>query len=103
MTLSQIQAFVVSVDPNAGHYESAYRGSDAYTEWREIRTLPFMGDGEHVGILKFQIDRFTKQENDSIALAFEAALEQNDGIAYEHITDEEPDTHYIHHIFDCEG
>lgn len=103
MTKAEIQAFVVSIDPNAGHYESAFRGSDAYTEWREDGTLPFMGDNRHQGGIHFIIDRYTKDENDAIAAAFFSALEEKDDVAFEHITDEEPDTGYIHHIFDCEG
>ena len=103
MTLEEIQALVVSVDPNAGHYESAYQGSDAYTVWRETSTLSFMGDNRHLGALKFQIDRFTRQEGDLIAFDLEAALELRDDIAFVHITDHEPDTRYIHHIFDCEA
>lgn len=103
MTLSEIQALVASVDPNAGHYESAYRDSDAYTVWQETGTLPYMGDNHHMGALRFQIDRFTKQDGDSVAAALEAALEARDDVAFQHITDHEPDTRYIHHIFDCEA
>ena len=103
MTLEAIQAFVVSIDPNADHYESAYREGEPYTVWREKRTLPFMGDGQHVGGIKFQIDRFTKTENDEIAASLYAALEANDAVAFEYLTVYEPDTGYIHHIYDCEG
>lgn len=103
MTLAEIQEFVVSVDPNAGHYESAYRDKKAYTVWFEKSTLNILGDNKHVGGLRFQIDRFTKTEADTIALAMENALENRDDISYEHLTDYEPDTGYIHHIFDCEG
>lgn len=103
MTLNEIQALVVSVDPNAGHYESAWRGSDAYTEWNEKRTLDFSGDNRHLGAVAFQIDRYTKAQDDAIALALEAALEARDDVAFEHLTDPEPETGYVHHIFDCEG
>lgn len=103
MTLSEIQALVVSVDPNAGHYESAYRDVEAYTVWFEARTLDLMGDNQHVGGIRFQIDRYTKTEGDTIAEAFEQALEARDDVAFMHITSFETDTGYIHHIFDCEG
>ena len=103
MTVSQFQAFVVSVDPDAGHYLSAFRGGYAYTEWREIRTLPLMGDGKHLGAMRFQIDRFTKDENDAVAAALYQALESRDDIAFEYIVDAETETEYIHHIFDCEA
>lgn len=103
MTLQEIQDLVVSCDPNAGHYESAYRDKVAYTVWFEKSTLDYMGDNAHMGGIQFQIDRFTKQEGDSIAAAIENTLESRDDVAYQHLTDYEIDTGYIHHIFDCEG
>ena len=103
MTLAEIQALVVGADPNSGHYESAYQGSAAYTVWRELRELPLMADDLHQGGWSFQIDRFTKTENDTTAAAIKAALDGEPRVAYEYIVDYEPDTRYIHHIFDCEG
>lgn len=104
MTVEEIRRFVVSVDPNAGHYTSAYRDTDAYTIWYERRTLPIMGDNQHVGVRAFQIHRYTKSDADPIVAAFEAALEANDQIAFEHVTlPESPDSDYVHHVFDCEG
>ena len=103
MTLDEIKAVVVAVDSTAGHYESEHRDGEPYTVWYEKRTLPFMGDGLHECGIKFQIDRFTKTENDETAAALFAALESWDDIAFEYLTDYEPDTGYIHHIFDCEG
>ena len=103
MTLDDIKALVVRVDPNAGHYESAYQGSPAYTVWFEVRALPDMGDSEHGGAVAFQIDRFTKAEGDAIAAALFAALEADDRVAFSYAVDYEPDTRYIHHIFDCQG
>ena len=102
MTLYEIQAFVVSVDPEARHYDSAQRHGP-YTVWKEGRTLGMTGDGQHMGGIRFQIHRFTKREGDRIAAAFITALEARDDIAYEYVNDFEPDTGYIHHIFDCEG
>lgn len=103
MTLGDIREMVAAIDPTSGHYESEHRDGDPYTVWHEKRTLPFMGDGAHEGGIKFQIDRFTKAENDSIAAGLYAALEARDNVAFEYLTDYEPDTGYIHHIFDCEG
>ena len=102
MTLSEIKALVIAVDPNAQHYDSAKKGA-AYTVWREVRPLGFMADNRHEGAIKFQIDRFTKTENDTIAASFFSALEGNDRVAFSYEIDYEPDTGYIHHIFDCEG
>lgn len=103
MTLDDIKALVVAVDPNAGHYESAYQGSAAYTVWREYRALPFMADDEHQTGWTFQIDRFVKAEGDSIASALFAALDADPRVSFQYLVDYEPDTRYIHHIFDCEG
>lgn len=103
MTLDEIKALVVAVDPHAGHYESAYQGSAAYTVWREGPTLSLMADGKHDGAIRFQIDRYTKTENDEIASAFFTALENDVRVAFQYIPDYEQDTRYIHHIFDCEG
>lgn len=103
MTLEDIKTLVTSVDPTAGHYESAYQGGHAYTVWKEGPTLGFTADGKHQGAIKFYIDRFTKDEFDIIAAALFEALENNDRVAFTHTPDYEQDTGYIHHIFDCEG
>lgn len=103
MTLNDIRALVISVDPNAGHYDSAYRGSTAYTVWREYETLDMMADDEHQGAIRFQIDRFTRIEGDAIAEAIYDALDADERVAFRHIVDYEEDERYIHHIYDCEG
>ena len=103
MTLAEIKALVIACDPNAGHYESAYAGSDAYTVWRELHRLDLMADDLHQSGWAFQIDRFTRSEDDAIAQAFVAALDAEPAVAYSHLTDYERDSGYIHHIFDCEG
>ena len=103
MTLHDIQALVVSVDPGARHYESDHRHGQAYTVWWEKRTLPLMADGRHMGGIKFQISRYAKLEGDAIAAALYSALEERPDISFEYLTDYEPETGYIHHIFDCEG
>lgn len=102
MTLDDIKAMVIAVDPSAQHYDSTKKGP-AYTVWREYGYLPMTADQRHQGGISFQIDRFTRAENDTIAAAFVAALESDDRIAYEYQVDYEPETRYIHHIFDCEA
>lgn len=103
MTLEDIRALVVSVDKGAGHYESAYQGGQAYTVWREVRRLSLMASNSHEEAWAFQIDRFTKTEGDGIAAALLSALEADERVAYSYLVDYEPDTGYIHHIYDCEG
>lgn len=102
MTLAEIKALVVAVDPDAQHYDSAKKGP-AYTVWRENQLIGLMADNRHQGAVGFQIDRYTRAENDHIAAAFAAALEDDDRVAYQYLVDYEPDTRYIHHIFDCEA
>ena len=103
MTLAEIKDMIVACDPNAGHYESAYRGASAYTVWQETRELAIMADDLHQGGWAFQIDRYTKNEDDAIAYGIRAALDGDERIAYSHLVDFEPETGYIHHIYDCEG
>lgn len=104
MTVQDIKALVVAVDPDAGHYDSAHQGTEAYTVWRELRQLPVMGDDRHVTeAWAFQVDRFTKSEGDAIAAALRDALEDDPRVAFAYTVDYERDTGYIHHIYDCEG
>lgn len=102
MTLGEIQELVTRADVNAGHYESASRDGSAYTVWREFRRLNLMRDDEHDEGWRFQIDRFTKREDDPVVDALFRVLDGDDRIAYEYLVDYEHDTRWIHHIFDCE-
>ena len=103
MTLYEIQALVVSVDPEARHYDSAHRDGESYTVWKEGTTLGMMGDGQHMGGIKFVVHRFTKDEDDATATELCNALEARDDVSFAYVADYEPETGYIHHIFDCEG
>ena len=71
--------------------------------WYELGTTNHFADGENVGIMRFQVDRFTKEEDEETALALKALLEAQDDIAVDYRVDYERDTGYIHHIYDCEG
>lgn len=101
MTLDQIKAIVLQGDPAASHYASTARGN--YTVWREYARHPATADDVHLGGWRFQVDRFTKTENDAIAASIETALSDHPGVAYSYMVDFEPETGYIHHIFDCEA
>lgn len=102
MTLEEIKAFVLSVDPTAKHYLS-YEKGESYTTWTEYGLSDFNADNQPAAGYRFQIDRFTKSEKDSIQSAFMAALKSSDHIAFSYTVMTEPDTGYIHHVFDCEG
>ena len=105
MTLSEIRTLLASVDPEIKHYFSAADGKN-YTYWEETQRLPFMADDRHDpadAAWRFYVHRFTKTENDPVAPALFKALDESTGIAVRWTVDFEPDTGYIHHIFECEG
>lgn len=102
MTCTEIKTFLVSVDPTIERYESSKKG-DAYTVWYELGMPNIFSDGQHEEIQRFQIDRFTKEEDDTTAAAIFTALEARDDISFDYLVDHEDDTGYIHHIFDCEA
>ena len=103
MTIEEIRTLVLGADPTAERYESSRAGSDSYTTWRELRRLPATADGEHIEGWSFQVDRFTRDEDDATAAALFATLDGCERVAVAYDTDYEPDTGYIHHIYDCEG
>lgn len=104
MTAADIKTLLVAVDPNVQRYDHDGAGtSDAYTVWYELRPIGLYGDGEEEGTIRFQVDRFTKEEDDVIAASLKETLEGQDDIAVEYLVDYERDTGYIHHIYVCEG
>lgn len=104
MTAADIKTLLVAVDPNVQRYDHDGAGtSDAYTVWYELRPIGLYGDGEEEGTIRFQVDRFTKEEDDAIAASLKETLEGQDDIAVEYLVDYERDTGYIHHIYVCEG
>lgn len=103
MTIAEIRALILSADPDCARYESAHTDRDAYTVWREVRRLPVLSDDKHDEGWAFQVDRFTRTEDDPVAAAIYEALSADDRVAFSHDVDYERDTGYIHHIFDCEG
>lgn len=105
MTINDIMALVVSADPKASRYEYGAHSANgaAYTTWREIRRLPLMHDDTHAEAWAFQIDRFTTSETDEVADEIRRVLDDDVRVAYRYELDYEPDTRYIHHIYDCEG
>lgn len=103
MTVQRIKELLCSVDPNTQRYEHDGAGKlDAYTVWYEIGPVGLYGDGQEEGSIHFQVDRFTKEEDEETALALKAMLESQDNITVDYLVDYE-DTGYIHHIYDCEG
>lgn len=104
MTVREIKDLLIAVDPDVQRYDHDRAGSgDAYTVWQELRPVGFYGDGREDGSIRFQVDRFTRDEDEPTAAAILDALESRDDIAVDYQTDYERDTGYIHHIYVCEG
>ena len=103
MTCAEIKTLLVAVDDTIERYESSRKGSDAYTVWYELGRPSVFTDGEHEEITHFQVDRFTKTEDDQVAQDLFTALDSRDDISMDYTVDHEDDTGYIHHIYDCEA
>lgn len=104
MTLDEVRQAVIEAAPYASHYYSVKKG-ESYTTWHEYRRIPLKGDGQTAeDAWAFQVDHFTKREDDPVPEAIFAALDGNDRIAVSHrVLPPEPETGYIHHVFQCEG
>lgn len=100
MTLPEFSEMLLTADPNATRYKSDQKPN--YTTWIDFGRKKLMANNRVAERAhKVQIDRFTKIEDDPIAEAITAVLDENE-IAYEYLCDFEQDTGYIHHIWDCE-
>lgn len=104
MTVQEIKDMLVAVDPEVQRYDHDRAGTgDAYTVWQETTPDGFYGDGQEEGSLRFQVDRFTKEEDDEIAQRLKEALEARDDVAMDYLVDVEKDTGCVHHIYACVG
>ena len=102
MTLSDIKTLLAGIDPNVRHYFSEATGA-SYTFWEETQRLPYLADDVHQEGWEFYVHRFTKDEEDEVAAEIFSALDEDPRTTVIHRVDFEPDTGYIHHIFQCEG
>lgn len=103
MTLAEIQTLLVGADPDIKHYFSMKRGK-AYSYWEETQRLATMADDHHADdAWRFYVHRYTKEEYDEIASHLFRVLDDHPGISVIHTVDYDPDSGYIHHIYECEG
>lgn len=102
MTLEDIRKLLTQADIGIRHYFSMEKEKD-YTYWEETRRLPFTSDDGHDEGWRFYVHRYTRQENDRVAADLFRILDAHPGIAVTETIDHDPDTGYIHHIFECEG
>lgn len=100
MTLKEFRDILLTADPKASHYKSVQAPN--YTVWAEYGANDLIADSlREDRAWRIQVDRFTKIEYDQMVNAIEAALNRDD-ISAKYLIDFEPDTGYIHHIWDCE-
>lgn len=101
MSVEDIRDVIIKADPKAQHYYSQKTEKD-YTVWAEYERTPYSANNRSDKGWKFQIDRFTRQEFDPISTALEQVMDEN-YISYSHQVAYDPETGYVHHLFDCEG
>ena len=103
MTTNEIMELVLSADPNAYRYFSEETTVD-YTAWHEFARDPFWGDNDAAEDgWRFQVDRFTRTEDDPMVETIWNALKGEDRVTVQHTVRFEKDTGYIHHVFTCRG
>lgn len=101
MTVAEIRALVASIDSTASHYLSTEK-TKPYTAWHEYSRAPLYGDGKPAeDSWQFQVDRFTKSEDDEMVDKIFNALSADDRITVKHLVMYERDSGYIHHVFQC--
>lgn len=104
MTIEDFAIIVLTIDPDAARYQKLRKPTDkAYTVWSDYGTGTLYANGVPAGkTKKIQVDYYTLKEDDPVALQYYRAFSENEEITVNHLTDFEPETRYIHHIFDCE-
>lgn len=91
---------ILTADPLATKNKG--NGKENYNVWRPYElTGAFSNNRRRARVWKIQVDRFTKTDNDPVALGILNALETAK-IPHTYLMDYEKDTGYHHHIFDCE-
>lgn len=102
MTVEDIKNLVVSVAPEAKHYHSPKEG-DSFTVWGEYERAGQGADDRHDFGWLFEIDHYTRDEDDPIPAEIEQALIDHPGVSYTYRVGYDPKYDYIRHVFDCEG
>lgn len=102
MTVQDIKTMVLSVDPDAKHYYTSKQGN-AFTVWGEYERAVQGADDRHDYGWKFEIDRYTRDEEDSMPNQIEQMLIDHPGVSYTYQVFYDHTAGYIRHVFDCEG
>lgn len=102
MTVQDIKTMVLSVDPKAKHYFSDKKG-DAFTVWGEYQRAGQGAEDRHDYGWKFEIDRYTRDEEDTVPDMIEQILIDHPGVSYTYQVYYDHTARYIVHVFNCEG
>ena len=103
MTLEKIGRLLVTVDPDVRRYFSQSENRAAYTYWEETQRLSLISNDVHAEAWRFYVHRYTKIENDEVAARLFRTLDQHPAITVRYTVSVEPDTGYIHHVYECEA
>jgi len=94
MQLAEFRNLLVTADPKVTKWKGA--GTGNYTTWRPFEVQALMADGERSeGLMRIQVDRFTKLDFDPVVTSIAEALSEDDDITFEYLIDFELDTGYI--------
>lgn len=102
MTVEDIRKLVTGVAPLAKHYHASKKG-DSFTVWGEYERAGQGAEDRHDFGWFFEIDHYTKNEDDPIPPMIEQALIDHPGVSYTYTVGYDAAHGYIRHIFDCEG
>ena len=84
MTVAEIKTLLTKVDPDVQRYDHDHEGGKAYTTWRELRPIGCYGDGREAGTIRFQVDRFTQEEDEAMAESILETRSITNGILAKH-------------------
>ena len=101
MTIDELKAFLLGHDPKLKKY--FYAGSDpSYTTWEPHHRQSWMSDNTSDDVLtKVTINRYTKDDGDTVADEIYNALEALRVPLDEMITTYDPEDGYFRHIIEC--
>ena len=102
MTVQQIKEMVLAIDPDAKHYYTSKQGN-AFTVWGEYERAVQGTEDRHDYGWKFEIDRYTRDEEYSMPNQIEQMLIDHPGVSYTYQVFYDHTAGYIRHVFDCEG
>lgn len=104
MTVNEFRAIAIRCDPYITHH-LGQKTDGAYTTWHEFHRIPLGGDNREAReAWRFQVDRFTRDEDDPMVSQIYGVLDADPRLTRpDHRVQYERETGYIHHIFQVQG